>query len=204
MQHYDFQPKKMPAQARSRATFQAILDATIQILIEQGYAALNTNRVAEMAGVSIGSLYEYFPHKKALVATALGREIDALTQDLLTELRRALKISSDPRKQTESLIHALAAALDQRREIVRTGIHEVPFFWEIPKARNHMRRLMRIARKAQLQGRVPSSQQGLDERAWVLVTMVWNVLVQNAIHRPSYLDGERIVDSVADIVATLL
>ncbi len=60
-------PRKAPQQRRSQQTVAAILEATARILVEQGYEPLNTNRVAELAGVSVGSLYQYFPNKQALV-----------------------------------------------------------------------------------------------------------------------------------------
>lgn len=60
-------PRKQPKQERSQATVEAILTATTHILTENGYDQLTTNRVAERAGVSIGSLYQYFPNKKALI-----------------------------------------------------------------------------------------------------------------------------------------
>jgi AcrR family transcriptional regulator len=64
-------PRKLPKQERSQATVEAILTATTRILTEEGYDHLTTNRVAELAGVSIGSLYQYFPNKEALIF-ALG------------------------------------------------------------------------------------------------------------------------------------
>ena len=204
MQRSDYEPKKLPTQARSRLTYAAMLQATVQVLLERGYAQLTTNQVAEVAGVSIGTLYEYFPHKKALVATAVGAQIDELTQDVLGELRKALRLNRSPHEATVTLIHALAKALEVRRDIVRIGLDEVPFFWEIPKARHHVRRLMRIARRAQLHTRVHTRIPGLNERSWVLVTMVWLVLVQNAIHRPRHLDGERVVAHLAEMISRSL
>ena len=64
------QPRKQPRQARSLATVEAILEAAARVLAERGYAATNTNLVAERAGVSVGSLYQYFPNKDSLI-TAL-------------------------------------------------------------------------------------------------------------------------------------
>ncbi len=61
-------PKKTPRQDRSRATVEAILEATTHILIRDGYAKLTTNRIADRAGVNIASLYQYFPGKDAIVA----------------------------------------------------------------------------------------------------------------------------------------
>lgn len=60
-------PRKRPKQERSQATVEAILMATAHVLTESGYDRFNTNRVAELAGVSIGSLYQYFPNKEALI-----------------------------------------------------------------------------------------------------------------------------------------
>jgi AcrR family transcriptional regulator len=66
-------PRKLPKQERSQATVKAILTATARILTEEGYDQFTTNRVAELAGVSVGSLYQYFPNKEALIF-ALGEQ----------------------------------------------------------------------------------------------------------------------------------
>jgi AcrR family transcriptional regulator len=73
-------PRKLPRQSRSKATVKAILDTTAHILISEGYAALNTNRVAELAGVSIGSLYQYFPDKKSLLVSLRRRHLDEMNE----------------------------------------------------------------------------------------------------------------------------
>ena len=63
--------RKTASQERSRATVDAILEATARILIKEGFDKASTNRVAEVAGVSVGSLYQYFPSKDALVAALM-------------------------------------------------------------------------------------------------------------------------------------
>ncbi len=71
--------RKTPIQPRSRITVAAILDSAAHILAQDGYADFTTNRVAERAGVSIGSLYQYFPNKQALLAALHARHLDELT-----------------------------------------------------------------------------------------------------------------------------
>ena len=66
-------PRKSASQDRSRLTVDAILEATARILMKEGYDRASTNKIAERAGVSIGSLYQYFPSKEALVAAVSDR-----------------------------------------------------------------------------------------------------------------------------------
>jgi len=67
--------RRRPRQARSRATWEAIVEAAAQILERRGPSALNTNAVAERAGVSIGTLYQYFADKRAILLAAARREL---------------------------------------------------------------------------------------------------------------------------------
>jgi AcrR family transcriptional regulator len=74
------EPRKTPVQARSSASVEAILKATIQVLISVGKERLTTTRVALRAGVSIGTLYQYFPNKSALLQAALHRHMNEVTE----------------------------------------------------------------------------------------------------------------------------
>ena len=62
------EPRKAPRQARARATVAAIIDACAQLLAAGPYDALTTNSISERAGVSVGTLYEYFPNRESIVA----------------------------------------------------------------------------------------------------------------------------------------
>lgn len=82
-------PRKTPRQRRSAELVEAIYEAGARILETEGLAALNTNRVAEVAGVSVGSLYQYFPSKEAIVAGLLRRT----RQELLEGVKAAARAS---------------------------------------------------------------------------------------------------------------
>lgn len=81
-------PRKSPSQARSHATVDTILDAAARILVADGYGAFTTNRVAARAGVSIGSLYQYFPNKEAILGSLKARHIAALERGIDEALAR--------------------------------------------------------------------------------------------------------------------
>ncbi len=123
-----YAPRKRPRQARAVATVTAILDAAARILTEDSYAAASTNRIAERAGVSIGSLYEYFPGKEAVFAELRRREAAKAYGELIAEPR-----PEHPRDAIRHLVRgrlnwmrrdpALYAALET--EVPRFAIAEV-------------------------------------------------------------------------------
>ncbi|KTT03495.1 TetR family transcriptional regulator [Pseudomonas oryzihabitans] len=83
-------PRKIPRQARSANTLAVIVEATARILEERGMGGFTTNAVAERAGVSIGSLYQYFPSKEALLGALIVREASGFIADS----ERALALAS--------------------------------------------------------------------------------------------------------------
>lgn len=108
--------RKKPRQARSRATVEAILQAGARILSEEGWAGFTTNRIADIAGVSIGSLYQYFPDKLSLVDAIRGRHLD----DCITALRKVRADRLSPGEFATELVHAVVTA-----HSVYPGLHRV-------------------------------------------------------------------------------
>jgi len=82
------EPRKVPKQARSQTTVDAILEAAAQVFERHGYAAGTTNRIAERAGVSIGSLYQYFPSKDAILVALVHRHLAQGTAALAPHIER--------------------------------------------------------------------------------------------------------------------
>jgi AcrR family transcriptional regulator len=96
-------PRRRPRQARAQATVDAIVKATARVLVDEGYDRASTNRVALAAGVSIGSLYQYFPSKEALVA--------ALVEDHIAKMQTALSQSLSSSSGNGSTLEARAKQL---------------------------------------------------------------------------------------------
>lgn len=99
--HPRLEPRKTPVQARSTASVDAILEATVQVLLELGKERLTTTRVAQRAGVSIGTLYQYFPNKSALLQAALRSHLE----DVVTAIEQVC------REQQGNPLSQMAAAL---------------------------------------------------------------------------------------------
>jgi AcrR family transcriptional regulator len=112
--------RKTPKQSRAIATTNAVIEATEQVLERDGLAALTTNRVAERAGVSIGSLYQYFPHKESLLVAVAER---CLVRDL-NELQ-ALVDSFDAGAMTLGDFFGRLAECYERRSYVRLTLAQI-------------------------------------------------------------------------------
>ena len=113
-------PRKSASQERSRHTVNALLEATARILIKEGFDKASTNRIAEVAGVSVGSLYQYFPSKEALVAALIDRhrqeimevvqgEMAAAVQQLLDQGVRALVAVAVKAHRIDPKLHRVLA-----------------------------------------------------------------------------------------------
>lgn len=119
-------PRKQPRQSRSRETVDAILEAAARIFATHGYAAGTTNRIAVKAGVSIGSLYEYFPNKDALLVALMERHI-AEGQAVLAEVgSTALRPDRPLHEVAERLVRAMIELHARDRALHRVLLEETP------------------------------------------------------------------------------
>ena len=76
------QPRKLPVQARSKALVDAIAEACLRILDKEGEEALTVNRIAEISGATVGSIYQYFPNKESMTAAVYERLLDQESEQL--------------------------------------------------------------------------------------------------------------------------
>ena len=116
------QMRKQPRQARSHATIEAILHAAAHILGERGWQGLTTNAVADLAGVSIGSLYQYFPNKLALIEGVRQRHFD----DVLGALRAAIEGEKPARQRITAFVDGMIAAHARHPATHRVLLEDAP------------------------------------------------------------------------------
>jgi AcrR family transcriptional regulator len=130
------EPRKSPVQARSAASVDAILEATIQVLLDVGKERLTTTRVALRAGVSVGTLYQYFPNKSALLQAALTRHLAEVTdavelvckeqrgrtlREMVTALITAFLEAKMRDAKTSVALYAVSSDLDAARIVQQIG-----------------------------------------------------------------------------------
>jgi AcrR family transcriptional regulator len=116
-------PRKTPKQGRSKTLVDAVLTAAARILSSTGFDKSNTNRIAELAGVSIGSLYQYFPNKDALVGALLDHQVDAHVKIVETKLAEIQEPSVE--KIVDLLLDEILGAVINDRKLLRVICEQV-------------------------------------------------------------------------------
>ncbi len=166
-------PRKQPRQQRSQATVEAILDATARVLCATGYDRASTNRVALAAGVSVGSLYQYFPSKEALVAALAERHIAQMLELVKTKLA---EVASAPLAvAVKTMIDAMFAAHAVDPKLHKVLIEQVPRIGRLERVMG-VEREIEVLVTALLEGRRDDIRPGrLGSAAFVLCRVVEGV-----------------------------
>ena len=194
-------PRKEPKQDRARATVQAILEATARILTEDGIDGANTNRIAEVAGVSVGSLYQYFPNKDAIileVAKEHCNEMLGLLAETVQELGDA-PIDLAVRTYVRAMLRAHAVDPALHRVLIHQVMHiGLDHFHEIDAAANALVRAYLVQHADEI---TPTNH---DVAAFLLVTSVEAITHVAALERPELLASKALEDEVVAFVLRYL
>lgn len=198
-------PRKRPQQARSRETMDAIVRAAARVFVTHGYARGTTNRIAEKAGVSVGSLYEYFPNKDAILV--------ALVEDHLAEAEALMSalVAQGPAPDVRALVRRFVSAM-VRLHARDPNLHRV-IFEEAPLPKRLRRRLAEVEEGAALALeallRAPGAEGAPTDRdpalaARVLVKVVEALTHDFVLHPAGLGEEERYVEEVTELVARYL
>lgn len=192
--------RKQPRQRRSRETVERILAASADLLRAEGYEGFSTNRVAREAGVSPGSLYQYFPDKGALVDEVIGRWSVEVSERVAATL--ALRVAEPGPAMVRGVVEALVAALEADTALLRIVLVELP----PARTRASLLALEQRVRElltAYLAGRTQGTAEEHATRAWVSVLAVENLVVRWVLDAPA-IPRARLVDEVAALGTSYL
>jgi AcrR family transcriptional regulator len=197
----DLEPRKVPRQARSRATFDAILEACARLLA-RGDGRVTTNQIAESAGVSIGTLYEFFPNRESILA-ALGHErLARLEGEVSAALEAALSL--DEGEALGLLIRRIIAAISADRALYRTLLREEPALRALPQTRRLLATLFDLGRGAGERARHRVRLPHLPVDSWLIGRMVANGALEIAFLEDDAPDRELLVGELIRLTFRML
>lgn len=162
-------PRKLPSQSRSQATVGAIFEATVQVLLEGGATAVNTGRVAEKAGVSIGTLYQYFPGKEALIYELAKRHLERATVTVEAACRE--HAGQSVRTCSDAFVNAYLDAKMQNPKTSR-ALYQASMTFDVRNLTDEMLKRLRAAAHGLLAGAKQVRFANLDGLVFNWVAMV--------------------------------
>jgi AcrR family transcriptional regulator len=198
-------PRKSASQERSRLTVDALLEATARVLMKEGYDRASTNKIAAVAGVSIGSLYQYFPSKEALVAAVIDRHMHEMFQVVRDAL---VKVAAQPIEIAARELVSVMLDAHRVNPKLHGGLAE-----QVPRT-GRLENIEAINREAYalVRGYLEAHRDELDVAdpdiaAFICVTAVEALTHAAIVRRPEILTdekAERLVEDVTRLVVRFL
>jgi len=196
--------RRTPRQGRAKATVGAILSATAELLGRSGLARLSTNRIAERAGVSIGSVYQYFPDKKGLLAALIHRE-----RELVRDVTVRALASAEGEALEIAVGRVVAAVLQHQR--ARAPLHDALFheaaraLGDEQHAGHASRRSVEDVVAAFLRARASEIDVSDPRRASVVIVQTVSALAHESIVAPRpELEGEALATEATRMIVGYL
>jgi AcrR family transcriptional regulator len=196
-------PRKRPRQARAQATVHAILEATVQILDGEGLEAATTTRIAEVAGVSIGSLYQYFSHRDAILNALQDREFDralGFMQEVLAEGN----LEKTPRETVTAVVRGLARLYEQAPGLHRVLAIEGLRVAHADRVHAFDLRVVGIIRHFLAATAAPIRRRDLEAAAFVAFQSVRATMLASLLERPPGLGAAALEGELVDLVLRYL
>lgn len=190
-------PRKVPRQERSRQTVERILDAAGRVLVASGYDGASTHRIAEEAGVSPGSVYQYFPNKDVIVHMAVERMVGQISERLVEAIADAFV--ADPLDGVRTMVSAVLTTTEEHRELTRVLVEQLPRLGGSTAIPAFERRGM-----DQVQGYLLAMRPRGDPRhaaadAWIVTQAVQQLVTRYVLDEPA-IDRETFVDALTRLV----
>jgi AcrR family transcriptional regulator len=193
--------RKPPQQSRSRVTVSAILDAAVRIMDQEGADAATTTRIAEVAGVSVGTLYQYFGNRDSILDALQDREFERATEFML----RVLAAPHGPpgqiaRRVIEGLLALYAACPALHRLLVVEGLRVTP----TARVQAFDMRMVSAIRAFFAHAGLPIRRRNHDVAAFVVYNSVRATMLARLLENPAGLDDAALVEELSDLVVSYL
>ena len=184
--------RKNPQQERSRRMVERIVSAGQRVLAEHGYERTTTNRVADEAGISPGSLYQYFPNKEAILDAVIDRYSRLFSEQLAGLV--VPPVGPDPASTIRVMFDGLLDALEANRQYVRLVTEQLPRT-QTGERTGEVERRIRDLVGAYLMFAPSRARIEPAASAWILVHMVEHLSVQYILESPD-ISRDLLVDEL--------
>jgi AcrR family transcriptional regulator len=196
-------PRKEPRQERAKATVDAILAAAARVLVKEGYDHASTNRIADAAGVSVGSLYQYFPSKEALVAALLEQHVHEMMQ-FMERKAAATTLHAPLREVVREVVEAMVEAHRVDPKLHRVLMEQVPRIGALKRLSELDDLTLAMIRSYLELRRAEIRPKNLKLVAFLVSSIVEAVTHGAVLLHPEYLVDKELVDETTDVIVRYL
>jgi AcrR family transcriptional regulator len=191
-------PRRLPTQGRSKVTVEAIVEAAIAVLKKYGLAKTTTNRIAEKAGVSVGTLYQYFPSKEAITSAIIDKHIEGIANLFRPRILEGVGRPFD--ESIPSLVQLLIELHAVDPNLHRILDEQVPYLGKLDRRHQASLAFQQIiandyrSRPEQVRVRDP------ELAAFMIVNLADHIVHQAVNYHPEYLENGRLKEGLSDLI----
>ncbi len=180
------EPRKRPRQTRSSVTFDAILEATAHILENDGLGVLNTNAIAKRTGISIGSFYQYFPTKEAVLAEIIRRKRKSLLEGMI-------RVSTGREEQSFGLtIRRLVEVTVRHQTDKPKFVRALEYACEVlplqGETDNLNKKIVDVIQEVLQEQSIPEAEEAARDIVAIVKGMVESASFHGEVHQPAVID----------------
>ncbi|MBN9165317.1 MAG: hypothetical protein BGO98_18690 [Myxococcales bacterium 68-20] len=197
------EPRKRPQQARSQTTVHAILEATVQVLEREGPDSATTTRIAEVAGVSVGTLYQYFSHRDAIFDALQEREFEraiVLMQEVLSDNNLARSPRETVAGCVQGMLALYQASPGMHRVLAMEGLRST----KADRIHSFDLRVIALVRHFLTATGAPIRRKNVDAAAFVAFQSVRATMLAMLLESPAGLNDKALVEELVDLLLRYL
>jgi AcrR family transcriptional regulator len=195
--------RKRPQQARAQTTVHAILEATVQVLEREGPDNATTTRIAEVAGVSVGTLYQYFSHRDAIFDALQEREFERATMLMQTVLSDN-NLAKSPRETVSACVQGMVALYvaspGMHRVLAMEGLRQT----KADRLQHFDLRIIALVRHFLAATGAAVRRKNVDAAAFIAFQSVRATMLAMLLETPAGLSNQTLVDELGDLLLRYL
>lgn len=191
--------RRKPTQARALAKYNAIVQASAQVLVEKGYRGATTEAIALEADVSIGTLYEYFKNKDDIFTIYLNQQVASVMAEIAMQVRTEESLSTT--NLIERMVEKGVKFIFQHHSIFSTIVREIPSLWEVEQVKALDKSIVVVAKVLFKQSGIKASQAEFDQIVGFLLHTILGLYIRIALMGIQNFSPESLKRDVLDLIS---
>lgn len=192
--------RRKPKQKRALEKYQAVLDASIIVLMREGYDGANTSNIAREANVAVGSLYEYFPNKESIYMAYLDERIEKLVELIQQAAsNNSTQKNTNNRELLRQWVIRVVEGFDKNSDLLKALVGQVPGVLDLPSLKDLDKQLLPLVRFLAIDSKLTEAQ--IEKKTHILTNVFFGFLIRSLFSELNLSSKEKAEELLSLIVA---